>query len=594
MKTFVAFQFEMQPHAGQTSRECLTAVRGEMTEWLRGIFRARGVHDLQLPFDGSTIAPHKGHQIRSHDRDSASHRSAVVEWEFSEPREQATIWQFSGVVACDARVVQVALGVGVRWRTFALRPLNMDLQNANPLSAIAGLRDKLLLGWKCHIEGEVVPTRAQLLRKNHIDAFVREVLLNPKRVLPVFLFSLDGQLQINTESLHSLQSHVMGLAHVGAVLDQPAAERIAKLLGHGFYVRDAVLGLYWPGLRQEGLPQGHHYWTLEQLQQSTKGSSLSHLLMNMMAPASAEGFLLGRVICAAYAAVGRQRGEEQRSEPVAAERLAATETELQQARQAQQKAQREAQTAQRHVQAMLDELADLRAQLAALRAASPATARADEDELASELERAWDENKRLRTDWETARRQLAELETDFRNYLDSSVLLWETRDAADADVPSVPAGGGRSFATVADALRSAADEFVDVLVIWEDAEHAAEESLFTSPVKVFQALQAIAEVGRAYFKARNGGLPLGPVDRAFLNRVPFKYTCFESQTTLSLFGADRVFHHRGQSQQMQRHLTLGGGTTNNCLQIYFEFDNPTQRVLIGYCGRHLPYARQRT
>jgi len=37
-----------------------------------------------------------------------------------------------------------------------------------------------------------------------------------------------------------------------------------------------------------------------------------------------------------------------------------------------------------------------------------------------------------------------------------------------------------------------------------------------------------------------------------------------------------------------------GGQTNNCLQIYFEFDHESERVLIGYCGRHLPYAGQRT
>ncbi len=64
--------------------------------------------------------------------------------------------------------------------------------------------------------------------------------------------------------------------------------------------------------------------------------------------------------------------------------------------------------------------------------------------------------------------------------------------------------------------------------------------------------------------------------------------------TLGLHGTDRVFHHQGQSRQMVRHLTLGGGSTNNCLQIYFEFDEETRRVLIGYCGRHLPYASQRT
>jgi hypothetical protein len=131
-------------------------------------------------------------------------------------------------------------------------------------------------------------------------------------------------------------------------------------------------------------------------------------------------------------------------------------------------------------------------------------------------------------------------------------------------------------------------------VVWDDAVKSAAESAFSSPAKVFQALTAIAEVGRACFQARSGGPPLGPIERAFVSRVPFKYTGFESQTTLGLFGADRVFHHQGQSRQMQRHLTLGGGATNNCLQIYFELDDASDRVLIGHCGRHLRYSRQRT
>ncbi len=101
-------------------------------------------------------------------------------------------------------------------------------------------------------------------------------------------------------------------------------------------------------------------------------------------------------------------------------------------------------------------------------------------------------------------------------------------------------------------------------------------------------------MGRAYFAAQNGGPPLGPIDLAFRSRVPFKYTAFESETTLSIYGAERCFRHDGQSRQIQRHLTLGGGQTNNCLQIYFDFDEPSRRVIIGHCGRHLPFQRQRT
>ena len=45
---------------------------------------------------------------------------------------------------------------------------------------------------------------------------------------------------------------------------------------------------------------------------------------------------------------------------------------------------------------------------------------------------------------------------------------------------------------------------------------------------------------------------------------------------------------------MFKHLTLGGGDKVNCLQIYFEADDEVGNMDIGYCGEHLPYAKQRT
>jgi hypothetical protein len=591
MKLLIASQFELQPRSGQTSRECLAAVREEMTGWLRGIFRGLGVHDLQLPFNGTAVMPTPGHEVRTDQQECATHRLATLEWEFSELRDPTLVWQFAGVLACDARSVQAALLIRAGRRSPALRPLQVTLDTLNPLCTVAVLRGKLLLGWNCRVGGQPVPVHPRPLRKTTVDKFVREGLFNPDRVLPIVLLALDGPLKMDTEALEGLQGHLRGLAQVAAVLDRPAAERLRKVAGPEFFPPDCVVRLYWPGASRDGRHLAHPYQTFEQLGQNLKSGTLHDQLLGFLIPVAADQFQEGEVIRAARAALTADLRAH--ADPGRAARLAAVEADLERARQAEQRLQREGDVARRHVQALLDELADLRDRLTALRAAPPPGAGEDFDELARELERAWDENKRLRADWEAARGQLAELETDFRRYLDDSVSLGESADVTDGSA-TAGAVGGRTFASVADALRAAAAEFADVLVVWEDAERSAAESLFSSPAKVFRALEAVAEVGRGYFQARNGGPPLGPVDRAFLSRVPFKYTAFESQTTLGLFGAERVFHHRGQSRQMQRHLTLGGGTTNNCLQIYFEFDEAARRVLVGHCGRHLRYSRQRT
>jgi hypothetical protein len=219
--------------------------------------------------------------------------------------------------------------------------------------------------------------------------------------------------------------------------------------------------------------------------------------------------------------------------------------------------------------------------------------RGGSEEWSAELERVWAENDRLMVEGEAARQRIAELEAELSTSQTNWALLRQGQPQG-SEPANAPAADEPSVESVTAALRAAEETFGGILTVWEDAWRSAAQSRFSSPDKVFQALRAIAEVGRAYFGAQQGGSPLGPVEHAFANRVPFKYTAFESRTTVSFYGSERVFHHHQESRQMQRHLTLGGGTTNNCLQIYFEFDERARRVLIGYCGRHLRFSRQRT
>jgi hypothetical protein len=200
----------------------------------------------------------------------------------------------------------------------------------------------------------------------------------------------------------------------------------------------------------------------------------------------------------------------------------------------------------------------------------------------------------MRREEEASRERIVALESALRNHEENWTIV--QRAVLTPPPPSFAGrNGGRAFTSVADALRAAAEQWPDLLTVWDSATRSAEQSLFENPAKAFQALQAIAEVGAAYFASRNGGPPLGPLDRALQQRVPFKFANHESQTTMSLFGAERVFSHDTQTRQMQRHLTLGrGGKSGNCLQIYFDFDDSTQRVCIGYCGPHLRYCKMRT
>ena len=51
----------------------------------------------------------------------------------------------------------------------------------------------------------------------------------------------------------------------------------------------------------------------------------------------------------------------------------------------------------------------------------------------------------------------------------------------------------------------------------------------------------------------------------------------------------RTFEYRGKQIEMFRHLKIGvDDDTSKTLRVYFHWDADKQKVIIGYCGEHLP------
>lgn len=70
------------------------------------------------------------------------------------------------------------------------------------------------------------------------------------------------------------------------------------------------------------------------------------------------------------------------------------------------------------------------------------------------------------------------------------------------------------------------------------------------------------------------------------------YRSTESEETENKHGDRREFCHGERCVPMFRHLTFNN---NGCsLQIYFEFDREQEKVIIGYCGKHLANASYST
>jgi hypothetical protein len=399
----------------------------------------------------------------------------------------------------------------------------------------------------------------------------------------VVVINLAGPITVKEGGLQTAQDRLVGLAQMAVLSNASAVGRLEQVMPDESPWENCPARIYWPRLPGDAYAIPNES-LLAEIQEAMQRVSLDQFLLNKFIEYSAARFREGELIRTARVAVDRERAGWRRLANTFEREAESATAEARQAQEERDRLRQESDTARQVIRS-------LQADLSSLRDAAREKGPSSFDELAAELERAWDDNRRLTADIEAERQQLAELRDELRVHQENWSLFAASR-GTEARVPALPSE--RTFADVAAALRAAAEDFADVLVIWEDAQRSAEESPFRTPGKVYRALESIAEVGRDYFQARDGGAPLGPVERAFACRVPFKYSGFESQTTLHLYGAERVFHHQDQSRQMQRHLTLGGGDTNNCLQIYFDFDDASRRVLIGHCGRHLPYHRQRT
>jgi|JI8StandDraft_2_1071088.scaffolds.fasta_scaffold11128_3 uncharacterized coiled-coil protein SlyX len=215
--------------------------------------------------------------------------------------------------------------------------------------------------------------------------------------------------------------------------------------------------------------------------------------------------------------------------------------------------------------------------------------RADLEAIRADVEQTWDEQAALTAELAGLRDYTSELESELataHSNLDSLLHYQGAADADRADEAIAPSPTVAEFPTVLQAVEAAEAAFEDVLEIWDSARIAATESQFGRPTEVYQALEAIAEIGRESLLAKQEGRSMGGWREAF-RRYGLEFKPTEHQITGSRYASDRDFRHQGRKQRMFKHLTLGKNNAVHNLQIYFELDYEAGKVAVGYCGKHL-------
>jgi len=532
MRTVYATQFRVLTRKGDTLSGLAQALMEHVTGWVTDRYARDGI-SIDVAFDGTELQPKPNHRILASVEAIDDHAVVTLEWSYPHEPDQSLLWSVQITLAVSNGEIEIAILIRITSTRFAVQPIEYELG-----------RPRLVLGllgaFSCRNGPIALPGARLLLDTGEVRDFATSVLLNQNRTVPVVVVSpvvWTDETVIDAASLHDT---LAGLAIVAQLESKWAAFELTEAIGRVHSCYNGAVRVYWPGLRvgeDDGLE--HHLFLPAAIHSNDeRGRPLGRHLFRMFSALGAFRFTDGEVICRARDAI--EKGRRARFDAIAEQAKsgdAAVDKEL--------------------------------------------------------LEFAISENTRLEKKSREDQARIAELEDEIAAQQANLAGVLQYQREATAEEEREVKEKEESVDRVVDALNEVAERCGDVLVFYKSARDSAEKSDFARPDEVMKALLAIADVGRKYFKAKESRQSMGPFDSHFVC-FGLKYAPTDSEMPLNLHGDERKFTHDGRKHQMFKHLRLGKGDRKNCLQIYFEPNDKTKRIEIGYCGRHLSNYGMRT
>jgi hypothetical protein len=118
--------------------------------------------------------------------------------------------------------------------------------------------------------------------------------------------------------------------------------------------------------------------------------------------------------------------------------------------------------------------------------------------------------------------------------------------------------------------------------VHENAERSAIRSACTRRREVLRLLLTLADLADGRFVRGEIGIS----NRDWFRDRGYEYASGDAQTTATRYGEERRITLDGRSVQLEDHVTLFPNT-NDCVTVYFLFDQAPRRLVIGYVGPHL-------
>ena len=538
MANVFSIQFEVIPKKEESGEAVSDALHQQVANWVVDKYAWHWKIASHFPLHGETLVPLANHSIQSSLSQVSDGHLERLRWVHPADQDPSLVWTTDIVIARRGEKVQFALQLDVASRHYVVRPAWAPLGRPRVVTQI-------LRQFSCWVGPQPLLTNKQDIFTPDVEALVQDVLLNEKRTLPVVVVSHDRFGERPVIDADRIQQTLMGFAQV-VVMDKWATFRLTDLLTKPLSCYNGAVRVYWPGLCLSSNPLDHPLYLPDVLQKHEfSGKPIDKHLFTFLARISAFRYVDGDVI------------REVQHELDAARRSEVEKTKLQLQK------------------AMVD-------------AGAVPELKEEMDRLWRELERSWDETALLRT-------RVSDLEGENERLKGNWAIYQEHQTGVpDTETSGAPDTAEPDLKSVIEALEAVERDFGGDLIVYDSARRSAEASDFARPQDVYRALMAVRDIGRLQFQAKANGESMGSWDAQFKSRGFTQYSPDESQTTKTQYGKQRKFTHNGKTRSIFRHLDLGGGDRKNCLQIYFEPDNESEKTIVAYCGTHLPFARQRT
>ncbi len=423
---------------------------------------------------------------------------------------------------------------GVRF-TFRLSQESLEAR-IRPAMEVPGrpriVRD-LALQLDGRVDGRPLLGTASRARSDEMTPLV-DLLLDPDRRLPVVLTTVLPETGRPTTDPDVLAGHLIGVAHVFAILTSPATFELTAMLDRSLSVFDGAVRIYWPGLTRTADPYLHRLWLPR---------TVDLIDRRALEQGAQDGFarnLLGLI------------GD------VAALRIPPDPLV--------RSLRREAEAAARAAE---------RAEWERRAAEQGAIA----DEFAADFDRQAKRIEELEFELEVADERIAELEAEknriLRGFADVQLAVARER----GDEPELTAGP----TSIRDALELVASEHPASLVVLEPALESAAETRYAQLERAGAALKAVGKVAQGW---HDGDLGMG-FEEAFREHG-FELRSVGS-VTQGRYPREYGRTYRGRRVLLGPHLALGdGGSTDTIFRIYWYLDEDLRTFVVGHVGRHLP------